>query len=47
MRLPRHVADNRLFCGTALVEFSSAEDAENILKQTLTYSGVEFELKPK
>lgn len=47
MRLPRHVADNRLFCGTALVEFSSEEDAANVLKQTLSYSGVELELKPK
>ncbi|KAL8537178.1 hypothetical protein ACS0TY_012382 [Phlomoides rotata] len=47
VRLPRHVADNRLFCGTALVEFSSEEDAANVLKQTLSYSGVELELKPK
>ncbi|KAH6760617.1 hypothetical protein C2S51_017566 [Perilla frutescens var. frutescens] len=47
VRLPRHVADNRLFCGTALIEFSSAEDATNVLKQTLNYSGVELELKPK
>lgn len=47
MRLPRHVADNRLFCGTALIEFSTAEDAANLLKQTLNYSGVELELKPK
>ncbi|KAL0323845.1 UNVERIFIED_CONTAM: La protein 1 [Sesamum calycinum] len=47
VRLPRHVVDNRLFCGTALIEFSSEEDASNILKQTLSYSGVELELKPK
>ncbi|KAI3468236.1 hypothetical protein Pfo_024899 [Paulownia fortunei] len=47
VRLPRHVADNRVFCGTALVEFSSEEDAANVLKQTLSYSGVELELKPK
>ncbi|KAK4419986.1 La protein 1 [Sesamum alatum] len=47
VRLPRHVADNRLFCGTALIEFSSEDDASNILKQTLSYSGVELELKPK
>ncbi|PIM98998.1 hypothetical protein CDL12_28510 [Handroanthus impetiginosus] len=47
VRLPRHVADNRLFCGTALIEFSSEEDVTNVLKQTLSYSGVELELKPK
>ncbi|KAK4388857.1 La protein 1 [Sesamum angolense] len=47
VRLPRHVVDNRLFCGTALIEFSSEEDASNILKQTLSYSGVGLELKPK
>ncbi|KAL3650826.1 elongin A [Castilleja foliolosa] len=47
VRLPRHAADNRAFCGTALVEFSSEEDAANVLKQTLSYSGVELELKPK
>ncbi|XP_073055379.1 la protein 1 [Primulina eburnea] len=47
VRLPRHVADNRLFCGTALIEFSNDEDAANILNQTLNYSGAELELKPK
>lgn len=47
MRLPRHVADKRLFCGTALVEFSCEEDAEKILKQSLVYAGAELELKPK
>ncbi|RAL52928.1 hypothetical protein DM860_007696 [Cuscuta australis] len=47
VRLPRHVADKRLFCGTALVEFSSEEDAQSILKQRLVYAGVELELKPK
>ncbi|KAL6501961.1 hypothetical protein OROGR_027094 [Orobanche gracilis] len=47
VRLPRHAADNRVFCGTALIEFSSEEDAANVLKQILSYSGVELELKPK
>ncbi|XP_073050878.1 la protein 1-like isoform X1 [Primulina eburnea] len=47
VRLPRHVADNRLFCGTALIEFSNDEDAAKILNQTLNYSGAELELKPK
>ncbi|KAH0642588.1 hypothetical protein KY290_035540 [Solanum tuberosum] len=47
VRLPRHVADKRVFCGTALVEFSNEEDAVNIVKQNLVYGGVELELKPK
>lgn len=47
VRLPRHVADKRLFCGTALVEFSCEEDAEKVLKQSLVYAGAELELKPK
>ncbi|CAK9136402.1 unnamed protein product [Ilex paraguariensis] len=47
VRLPRHVVDKRLFCGTALVEFSTEEDAENILKQSLDYAGVRLEVKPK
>lgn len=47
VRTPRHVADKRLFCGTALVEFSSEEDAEKILKQKIVFSGVDLELKPK
>ncbi|KAJ0091451.1 hypothetical protein Patl1_12885 [Pistacia atlantica] len=47
VRLPRHVADKRLFCGTALIEFSTEEDAENVLKQSLVYAGVDLELKPK
>ena len=47
VRLPRHVADKRVFCGTALIEFSTEEDAVKILQQSLTYAGVELELKPK
>ncbi|CAA2959776.1 la 1, partial [Olea europaea subsp. europaea] len=47
VRLPRHVADKRLFSGTALIEFSTEEDAANVLKQSLSYAGVELELKPK
>ncbi|CAK9184979.1 unnamed protein product [Ilex paraguariensis] len=47
VRLPHHVADKRLFCGTALVEFSTEEDAANILKQSLDYTGVRLEVKPK
>ncbi|KAI4377636.1 hypothetical protein MLD38_015232 [Melastoma candidum] len=47
VRLPRHVADKKLFCGTALVEFASQEDAESIMNKSLVYSGAELELKPK
>ncbi|XP_030464781.1 la protein 1 [Syzygium oleosum] len=47
VRLPRHVADKRVFCGTALVEFSAQEDAERVLNESVVYAGVELELKPK
>lgn len=47
MRLPRHVADKRLFCGTALVEFSTQEEADKILNQSLVYGGVQLELNSK
>lgn len=47
VRLPRNVADKRCFCGTALVEFLSEDDAKNILKQKLVFAGVELELEPK
>ncbi|KAL7166308.1 hypothetical protein ACSBR2_037062 [Camellia fascicularis] len=47
VRMPRHIADKRLFCGTALVEFSTDEDAEKVLNQSLIYAGAELELKPK
>ncbi|KAF3446443.1 hypothetical protein FNV43_RR11622 [Rhamnella rubrinervis] len=47
VRLPRHVADKRAFCGTALVEFSTEEDAEKILNESLIYAGAKLDLKPK
>ncbi|KAG9456096.1 hypothetical protein H6P81_000604 [Aristolochia fimbriata] len=47
VRLPRHAADKRCFCGTALIEFSSEEDAKNILNQDVAYAGAELELKTK
>lgn len=47
MRLPRNVADKRVFCGTALVEFSTEEDALKVLKESLVYAGAKLELKPK
>ncbi|KAL5575164.1 hypothetical protein UlMin_016863 [Ulmus minor] len=39
--------DKRFFCVIALIEFSTAEDAENVLQQSLIYSCTELELKPK
>ncbi|KAJ9546876.1 hypothetical protein OSB04_019419 [Centaurea solstitialis] len=47
VRLPRHVADKRIFCGTALVEFSSEEDAAKVLTQSLVFRGATLELKHK
>ncbi|KAL5729208.1 hypothetical protein ACHQM5_002187 [Ranunculus cassubicifolius] len=47
IRLPRHIADKRFFCGSALIEFSTEEEATNALKQNLTYAGATLELKPK
>ncbi|XP_077219651.1 la protein 1 [Tasmannia lanceolata] len=47
VRLPRHVSDKKYFCGTALIEFSTEEDAKNVLEQSLVYAGADLELKPK
>ncbi|PPD95800.1 hypothetical protein GOBAR_DD07189 [Gossypium barbadense] len=47
VRLPRHVANKKYFCGTALIEFSAEEDAQKVLEQSLVYAGAEFQLKPK
>uniref|UniRef100_A0A2C9VK29 HTH La-type RNA-binding domain-containing protein n=1 Tax=Manihot esculenta TaxID=3983 RepID=A0A2C9VK29_MANES len=47
VRMPRHVADKRVFCGTALIEFSMEEDTENVLKQSLIFRVLRLELKLK
>ncbi|KAL2940056.1 La protein 1 [Bienertia sinuspersici] len=47
VRLPRLVSHKNLFCGTALIEFSTEEDLEKVLKQSLAYAGVDLEFKPK
>ncbi|KAH1131720.1 hypothetical protein J1N35_003098 [Gossypium stocksii] len=46
VRLPRHVVQRKYFCGTALIEFSAAEDAQTVLEQSLVFAGAELELKP-
>uniref|UniRef100_A0A0E0DFQ7 HTH La-type RNA-binding domain-containing protein n=1 Tax=Oryza meridionalis TaxID=40149 RepID=A0A0E0DFQ7_9ORYZ len=47
VRLPRHIADKRHFCGTALVEFSEEAEANAVLKNTLVFAGADLEIKPK
>ncbi|GLJ30355.1 hypothetical protein SUGI_0600620 [Cryptomeria japonica] len=47
VRLPRHVAANKVFCGCALIEFSSEEEANAIYKLKLDYGGAELEFKSK
>ncbi|BAT78312.1 hypothetical protein LR48_Vigan561s004400 [Vigna angularis] len=47
VRLPHHVRDKRFFCGTALVEFSSDEEVEKVMKEKFVYAGAELEVKLK
>ncbi|XP_062219599.1 la protein 1-like [Phragmites australis] len=47
VRLPRHIANKKHFCGTALVEFSKEEEATNILENSLVFAGVNLEIRPK
>ncbi|CAL1386419.1 unnamed protein product [Linum trigynum] len=47
LRLPNHIANKRVLCGTALVEFPTDEEAKKVLGQILEFEGVQLELKPK
>lgn len=47
VRLPKHGLDKNCFCGTALIEFSSEEQAGDVLKLKMVYDDMEVELKPK
>uniref|UniRef100_A0A0D9VI60 HTH La-type RNA-binding domain-containing protein n=1 Tax=Leersia perrieri TaxID=77586 RepID=A0A0D9VI60_9ORYZ len=47
VRLPRHIANKKYFCGTALIEFSEEEEAKSVLENTLFFAGVNLEIKPK
>ncbi|CAA6661008.1 unnamed protein product [Spirodela intermedia] len=47
VRLPRHAADKKHFCGSALVEFSEDDDVQKILTEKLIYEGADLELRPK
>ncbi|KAM0930083.1 hypothetical protein ACQ4PT_001157 [Festuca glaucescens] len=45
--LPRHVLDKRLFCGTAVVEFSEEEEANSVLEKKLNFAGADLDVKHK
>ncbi|CAN6232412.1 unnamed protein product [Urochloa humidicola] len=47
VRLPRHIANKKHFCGTALVEFSEEEEAKKVLGDSLVFAGANLEIKPK
>eukprot|EP00252_Welwitschia_mirabilis_P024980 TRINITY_DN7642_c0_g1_i1.p1 TRINITY_DN7642_c0_g1~~TRINITY_DN7642_c0_g1_i1.p1 ORF type:complete len:419 (-),score=118.31 TRINITY_DN7642_c0_g1_i1:233-1489(-) len=47
VRLPRHLVTNKAFCGTALVEFSTLEEAQSVRDSKLTYQGADLTVKTK
>lgn len=46
VRLPRHPV-GRAFCGFALVELCSEDDAKKVLELKTSFDGIELEIKPK
>ncbi|CAN6238608.1 unnamed protein product [Urochloa humidicola] len=47
VRLPRHIANKKHFCGTALVEFSEEDEAKTVLENSLVFAGANLEIRPK
>ncbi|RLM78802.1 la protein 1-like [Panicum miliaceum] len=47
VRLPRHIANKKHFCGTGLVEFSEEEEAKKVLENSLVFAGANLEIRPK
>ncbi|KAL6634002.1 hypothetical protein ACP70R_026673 [Stipagrostis hirtigluma subsp. patula] len=47
VRLPRHIANKKHFCGTALVEFSDEEEAKSITENNLVFVGANLKIRPK
>ncbi|XP_044954993.1 la protein 1-like [Hordeum vulgare subsp. vulgare] len=47
VRPPKHVCDKRHFCGTALIEFSEEDEANNIMNNKLSFAGADLEIKTK
>ncbi|RLM79131.1 la protein 1-like [Panicum miliaceum] len=47
VRLPRHIANKKHFCGTALVEFSEEDEAKKVLENSLVFAGANLEIRPK
>ncbi|OEL19638.1 La protein 1 [Dichanthelium oligosanthes] len=47
VRLPRHIANKKHFCGTALVELSDEEEVKKVLENSLVFAGADLEIRPK
>jgi len=47
VRLPKHATSKSAQSGFAVIEFSSEEEAQKILKMELDCQGVTLELEPK
>jgi lupus La protein len=47
VRLPKHATSKNALSGFAVVEFSSEEEAQQVLKMELVCQGATLELEPK